>query len=58
VISMVKVTTAPPPPPPPPETWWEKIIAWWNSLPTWQKIALVSSLTFGTVGIALAVKRR
>jgi len=54
VISMVRVTTAPPPP----KEWWEKIIEWWNSLPTWQKIALVSSLTFGTVGIALAVKRR
>ena len=57
MISMVKVTTAPLPPPPP-ETWWEKIIAWWNSLPTWQKIVLVSSSAVSVAGIALAIKRR
>jgi len=53
---MVNVTEAPPPPPPP-ETWLEKIIAWWNSLPTWQKVALISSLSIGITGTALAITK-
>jgi len=41
--------------PPPTKTWWEKIVEWWNALPTWQKAVLVSS---GVSIAALAIVKR
>jgi len=40
---------APPAPPPP----WKKIAEWWNALPTWQKITLISLPAISIATIAL-----
>jgi len=40
---------------PPPKPWWEKIIEWWDSLPTWQKILIVSSIPL-SIGVVILRK--
>jgi len=53
VTKTITVTTTKAPPPP--KTWWE----WWNSLSTWQKIALVSASSAAVGGtIALATRKK